>query len=51
MLYKIIEREFKVNQAIKRVVLFYYLIKAKGLLYRTLKAELRILLYQKINLE
>jgi hypothetical protein len=36
-------REFKVNQATKRVVLFYYLIKAKGLLYRTLKVKLKML--------
>ena len=38
-------KEFKINQVAKRVVLFYYLIKAKGLLYRTLKVKLRILLY------
>ena len=33
---------FKINQAIKKVVLLYYLIKARSLLYKTLKVELGV---------
>ena len=36
-LYKIIGRVFKINQVTKKVILLYYLIKVKGLLYRILK--------------